>query len=148
MLLFRFENNLLQMLHFYPSVTHSCLSSLALMACYARHPPSLTLITHLTILQDPWASCGHQPWLASSMNQKHPEQVLATGKLSHLRQTKQSFSMSTQRKGERCSFFAMLMTIRDGFPSIIHFLLVASHSSELSLDFSMNSSSPHSYTQI
>lgn len=55
MLLFRFENNLLQMLHFYPSVTHSCLSSLTLMACYARHPPSLTLITHLTILQDPWA---------------------------------------------------------------------------------------------
>lgn len=43
MLLFRFENNLLQMLHFYPSVTHSCLSSLctylpALMTSYCKAP--------------------------------------------------------------------------------------------------------------
>lgn len=92
------------------------------------------------------------PVTGSEYKSETPEQVLATGKLSHLRQTIQTvaFSRSTQRKGERCSFFALLMTIKYGFSSIVHFMLVAvsSHSSELSLEFSMNASSPHSSTQI
>lgn len=80
----------------------------------------LTLITHLTILQDDWASCCHGPWLTYSMNQKHqsksyPQESCFISKNKQTKTFKQwPFSMSTENKRESCSFFS-IFTIKSDF---------------------------------